>query len=173
LLYVDDNEIGTTPISTSFVFYGTRKITLVKDGYETLTVMQTFPTPWYEVMPLDFFSENVVPGEIRDQRTLDFQLKPQVPLSREQMMARAEELRRGSSRMPGMPGAPTNAAAPGAVVPGAGQPVVAPPQTPVQQQAPLQQPVVPQPVIQQPGAVETIPLPEGVGGQAVHALPGG
>src|ERR1700690_4113146 len=42
LVYVDDYEIGTTPVSASFTYYGTRKIRLVKDGYETLTVMQKF-----------------------------------------------------------------------------------------------------------------------------------
>jgi hypothetical protein len=46
LVYVDDYEIGNTPVSTDFVYYGTRKIRLVKDGYETLTVRQPFPVPW-------------------------------------------------------------------------------------------------------------------------------
>ena len=70
LLYVDDYEIGVTPVSTNFTYYGTRKIRLVKDGYETLTVMQSIPPPWYEYVPLDFVSENFVPGQIRDQRTV-------------------------------------------------------------------------------------------------------
>ncbi|NCY03200.1 MAG: PEGA domain-containing protein [Planctomycetia bacterium] len=52
LVYVDDYQIGTTPVSTDFIYYGTRKIRLVKDGYETLTVRQPFPIPWYEVFPL-------------------------------------------------------------------------------------------------------------------------
>ena len=51
LVYVDDYQIGTTPVSNDFVYYGTRKIRLVKDGYETLTVRQPFPIPWYEVFP--------------------------------------------------------------------------------------------------------------------------
>ena len=95
LLYVDDYEIGTTPVSTSFTYYGTRKIRLVKDGYETLTVMQPFPTPWYQYTPIDFVAETLVPGQIRDQRTLDFQLKPQAVVPAEQLVARAEQLRRG------------------------------------------------------------------------------
>lgn len=32
LVYVDDYQIGTTPVSTDFIYYGTRKIRLVKDG---------------------------------------------------------------------------------------------------------------------------------------------
>jgi hypothetical protein len=95
LLYVDDYEIGTTPVSLPFTYYGTRKIRLVKDGYETLTVMQPIPAPWYEFFPMDFVSENFVPGQIRDQRTLDFQLRPQAVVPTEQLLSRAEGLRRG------------------------------------------------------------------------------
>ena len=95
LLYVNDYEIGATPVSLPFTYYGTRKIRLVKDGYETLTVMQPIPAPWYEFFPMDFVSENFVPGQIRDQRTLDFQLRPQVVVPTEQLLSRAEGLRRG------------------------------------------------------------------------------
>ena len=95
LVYVDDYEIGTTPISTPFLYYGERKIRLVKDGYQTLTVMQPVPAPWYEIPPLDFVSENLVPGEIRDQRDLSYQLVPQAVVPTEQLLGRAEELRGG------------------------------------------------------------------------------
>ena len=93
LVYVDDYEIGTTPISHNFTYYGTRKIRLVKDGYETLTVMQPIAAPWYQIPPLDFFSENLVPGEIRDRRTLTYQLRPQMVVPPDQLLGRAESLR--------------------------------------------------------------------------------
>lgn len=93
LVYVDDYKIGATPVSHNFIYYGTRKIRLVKDGYETLTVMQSIPMPWYEIPPLDFVSENFVPGEIRDHRTITYQLTPQCVAQRDQLLARAEGLR--------------------------------------------------------------------------------
>ena len=77
LAYVDDNEVGLTPVAISPIYYGSRKIRLVKDGYETLTLIQSVPPPWYEIPPLDFFSETLVPGTIRDVRTFDYQLRPQ------------------------------------------------------------------------------------------------
>jgi hypothetical protein len=97
LVYVDDQPtpIGLTPVSHDFIYYGTRKFRLVKDGYETLTVMQSIPPPWYQYVPLDFVTENFVPGEIRDQHYLDFQMRPQMVVPPEQLLARAEELRRG------------------------------------------------------------------------------
>ncbi|MBW8884084.1 MAG: PEGA domain-containing protein, partial [Planctomycetia bacterium] len=56
-VFIDDQEIGTTPCSASYVYYGTRKITLMKDGYRTETVFQKIPPPWYEISPLDFMAE--------------------------------------------------------------------------------------------------------------------
>ncbi len=93
MVYIDDYEIGPTPVSVPYTYYGTRKIVLVKDGFETLTVMQEIPAPWYQWFPLDFFSENVVPVEIRDQRTVDFNLVPKLMLPRESVRQRGEELR--------------------------------------------------------------------------------
>lgn len=93
VVYVDNQEIGTTPISTDFIYYGTREIRLVKDGYETLTVMQPVTTPWYEIPPLDFVSENFVPGEIRDQRTFTYNLVPQMVVPTDILINRAEQLR--------------------------------------------------------------------------------
>jgi hypothetical protein len=96
LVYVDDQEIGTTPVSTAFTYYGTRKIQLMKDGYETLTVKQRFFPPWYEFPVLEFFSENLWPFEVRDEHLLNFQLQPQQILPSERLLQRAEDLRIGA-----------------------------------------------------------------------------
>ena len=110
LVYVDDYEIGTTPISHDFIYYGKRKIRLVKDGCETLTVMQSIPPPWYQIPPLDFVTENMIPGEIRDSRTLSYQLDPQRIVPPEQLLSRAENLRRSAQAATGrarlLPSAP-------------------------------------------------------------------
>ncbi len=65
-VWVNDQEIGKTPISKNIVYSGTYKIRCEKDGNETTTVMHQVRTPWYLYPGLDFFSENFVPGEIRD-----------------------------------------------------------------------------------------------------------
>jgi hypothetical protein len=100
LVYVDDYQVGTTPVSTDFVYYGTRKVRLVKSGYETLSVLQPIPTPWYEYPGLDFISENLVPGEIRDERVVDYQLQPQMVVPSPQLLDRAENLRHGAMGPP-------------------------------------------------------------------------
>jgi hypothetical protein len=145
LLYVDDYPIGTTPCSTNFTYYGTRKIRLVKDGFETLTVMQSIPAPWYEYTPFDFVAENFVPGQIHDQRTLDFRLMPQVVVPTEQLLGRAEGLRRGVHTATGT----TPQLTPGGV----------------------RGPTAVGPAAAQPASPEPITAPPGVGGQPVHPLP--
>jgi hypothetical protein len=97
LVYIDDQEIGTTPVSTPFTYYGTRKFRVVKDGYETVTAYQRFPAPWYQVPPLDFVSENLLPHPMRDERVVDFQLEPQRVVPMRELLTRADELR-GSVR---------------------------------------------------------------------------
>ncbi|OHB68567.1 MAG: hypothetical protein A2V70_18130 [Planctomycetes bacterium RBG_13_63_9] len=148
-VYVDDYPIGTTPISANFTYYGKRKIRLVKDGYETLTVLQPIPTPWYEIPPLDFVSENLIPREIRDHRTLSYQLTPQMVVPMEQLKARAEQLRHGVR--------PAGVAAPWQVAPGAALgPAAGTPE-----------------MIAAPAGAEPIATPPGVGGQPVYPLPPG
>ncbi len=160
LVYVDDYEIGVTPVSTSFIYYGTRKIRLVKDGYETLTVMQSIPSPWYEYVPLDFVSENFVPGQIRDQRVLDFQLKPQMLVPTDQLLQRAEQLRRGVHPAPSVVAPAGGAVRPPAVgPPGPGEMVPAP-----QGMAPAPQGMAPAPQ-------GMAPAPQGIGGQPLYPLP--
>jgi len=95
-VYVDEYEVGTTPVAHSFTYYGTRKIRLVKDGYETLTVMQPIRAPWYEIPPLDFVSENLIPGKLYDPHVLEYRLTPQMVVPTEQLLGRAEGLRRGT-----------------------------------------------------------------------------
>lgn len=93
LAFVDDQEIGVTPVSIPFTYYGTRKVQLFRDGYETLTVKQPFPAPWYEIPPLDFFFENLWPFEKRDERIVDFDLPPEQVVPNEKVIERAEMLR--------------------------------------------------------------------------------
>ncbi|MEW4452587.1 PEGA domain-containing protein [Bremerella sp. JC817] len=93
VLYVDNQEIGVTPVATDYTYYGTREIRLEKDGYEPVVQLHEFKTPWYQYPGLDFVSENLVPWEIRDQRELDFEMVPLRIIPPEELRARAEQLR--------------------------------------------------------------------------------
>jgi PEGA domain len=134
LVYVDNQQIGTTPCSVDFTYYGTREIRLIKPGFETLTVNQPIPTPWYEYPPLDFISENLVATKIRDNRTVTYNLAPQVLVPTQELVDRASQLRQDALQYPVAQAGATAplVVAPGApvIVPGpapASAPVVAPP----------------------------------------------
>ena len=45
---VNNEEIGRTPVSRSFTFYGDRDITLILDGYKTQRVIQPIKSPWFD-----------------------------------------------------------------------------------------------------------------------------
>lgn len=130
LVYVDDYELGTTPVSHDFVYYGTRNIKLVKDGYETLTVRQPFPVPWYQYFPLDFVTENLLPWEVRDERVVDLAMVPAASVPAESVVARAEQARLAAGSLP--------PASQPQVVPIPTQPIPAPAPSmpPIQQYAP-------------------------------------
>lgn len=98
MVFVDERRIGVTPVSTSFTYYGTRNVQLVKDGYETVTEKHRFFPPWYQYPVIDFFAENVWPFEVRDERTLDFDLPPQKSIPPTQVLERAEQLRGDAQR---------------------------------------------------------------------------
>ena len=94
LVYVDNiYEIGTTPISFDFIYYGTRKIKLVKSGFETVEDEVTIKAPAYQLFPIDFFVENLYPAEIKDHRHLTYQLQPQLITPTDQLLQRADSLR--------------------------------------------------------------------------------
>ena len=92
-VFVDDQEVGTTPCSSGYVYYGTRKITVIKDGYKTETLYHKFSPPWYQIPPLDFVTENLTGQEIRDERIVDVTLAPQEVVPEGALRSRAEGLR--------------------------------------------------------------------------------
>lgn len=124
IVYVDNERVGTTPCAVNYVYYGTRKIRLIKDGFETLVVKQPLPTPWYEVPPLDFVSDVLVPWEIRDVRDATYRLQPQLMVAPEHLLARAEALRVRTQQgtvLPAGPPPPNSPAAGAETLPPSGQ----------------------------------------------------
>lgn len=96
LVLMEGREVGYTPVSVDFTYYGTREITLIKDGFETLTVKQPVRTPWYQYPGLDFFSDNLLFTRITDRHQFSFNLQPKQIPSSQNLLNRAEELRNQS-----------------------------------------------------------------------------
>ena len=93
LAYVDGQEVGVTPVSTGFTFYGDRKIRLIKDGYETVTLVQPIRAPWWDSLFLEFITENLWPFTLRDERDYRYDLPPQLNVTGDELLQRAHKLR--------------------------------------------------------------------------------
>src|SRR5262245_54406095 len=157
LVYVDNQQIGTTPCSVDFTYYGTREIRLVKPGFETLTVNQPIPAPWYQYPPLDFISENLVGSKIRDNRTVTYNLAPQVIVPTQELVDRANQLRQDTLQFPVTPAGAAVPVGPPTVVPAA--PVIVP--------APA-----PAPTIAPPTSVQRLPNVTPTSAIELNAQPG-
>jgi len=92
-VYLDGKEIGRTPFSTNFVHYGKREFRVVKQGYETKTVLMPVSAPWYQWVGLDFVSEVLLPGKLTDHKYYEFDLQPEKIVPGSEIVARAEEFR--------------------------------------------------------------------------------
>jgi len=100
LAYVNGEEIGTTPVSRSFTYYGDREITLVQDGFETQRVVTPVKAPWWDNLFTEFFSENLIPWTIRDERDMTFQMVPNQALADDDLKDRASIFRQESQAGP-------------------------------------------------------------------------
>ncbi len=91
LVYVSDVEVGRTPVTLPFTWYGDYDVILRRDGYETLKTHADINAPWYEVPPLDLFSA-LAPWTYHDQRYLHYELEKLDPPTEEELIERAERL---------------------------------------------------------------------------------
>jgi hypothetical protein len=93
IVQVNGKTVGATPVDVPFDYYGDYQITILRDGYQTLTVKQPVPAPWYEYFPLDFVSEHLIPFSIRDIRRLPYTLQPLQEVPPEYLKQQAEQFR--------------------------------------------------------------------------------
>lgn len=100
LVVVNNEEIGRTPVSRNYTYYGDRDITLMLDGYQTQRVIQPMKAPWYDNYLTEFFSECVVPVTIRDERDFTYKMQPATVPKYEELLNRGEGLRSQAQTIP-------------------------------------------------------------------------
>jgi len=93
LVVVNGEEIGRTPVSKSFTYYGDRDVTLMLDGYQSQRLIQPVKAPWYDNIVTEFFTENLVPYTFRDERDFRYVMAPASVPATNDLMGRAESLR--------------------------------------------------------------------------------
>jgi hypothetical protein len=92
--WLNEQEVGKTPLTVPFTWYGTYGVRLEAAGYEMLVTTAKVGAPYYEWIPLDLFAETVVPGIKHDDHQFRFALRKAEPVEANALRERAEGLRR-------------------------------------------------------------------------------
>jgi hypothetical protein len=93
LVFLNDEEIGTSPVTVSFEWYGDYWVRISKEGYETLNTHHLLKGPWYDGFPFDFFAQIISPDRIVDSYEWTFELEPKKQITREELIQNAEKLK--------------------------------------------------------------------------------
>ena len=92
LVTLNDEEIGISPVTVSFQWYGDYWVRITKDGYENLNTHRLLKGPWYDHFPFDFFAQIINPNRTVDSYEWTFSLEPKKQISREELIQAAEKL---------------------------------------------------------------------------------
>lgn len=93
LVTLNDEQIGVSPVTVPFNWYGNYGIRITKDGYETLDTTRRLKAPLHDYPPFDFFAQVLYPGRIVDSYEWTFELEPRTYPTREQVLQDAKALR--------------------------------------------------------------------------------
>jgi hypothetical protein len=75
LVYMNDQELGRTPIRRDFFLYGKYDTQVRADGYQTLKTTTAVNPPIYQWIPIDVLAE-ILPIPFHDVQHFTFTLKP-------------------------------------------------------------------------------------------------
>ncbi len=75
LVYVNDQLKGESPVTYDFMWYGTHRVTLRKDGFERLDDQKLLRAPVYFWIPFDLAFE-LIPFRMHDIREWSYTLTP-------------------------------------------------------------------------------------------------
>jgi len=93
LITLNDEQIGVSPVTVSFNWYGDYRVRAGKEGFETLETHRELKAPLHDRFPFDFFMNVLYPGRIVDEYEWTFELPPRQDLTREQLLEQADALR--------------------------------------------------------------------------------
>jgi hypothetical protein len=91
---LNDREIGRTPATVEFTWYGDYDVIFRKDGFTTLKTHVQLDRPLYQYFPLDLFAELLWPGELHDHHEAPMAMLVEAPpVTGDALIERAMQLR--------------------------------------------------------------------------------
>ena len=94
LIILNDEEIGTSPVTVSFEWYGDYWVRISKEGYESLNTHRPLKRPLHDRPLFDFFAQIINPNRIVDSYEWTFPLEPRKQITREELIQAAEKLKK-------------------------------------------------------------------------------
>ena len=98
LVWVNDREVGRTPVEFEFLYYGEYDLRLEKGGYEPIMTTRWAKTPVWELPVVDLFAEVVAPNR-ESNVCWEFELEPRND-NADLLLYRAKRFRRLSKEKP-------------------------------------------------------------------------
>ena len=93
VVYLNDEEVGTSPVTVPFTWYGEYDVVIRKEGLKTVKTSRKAKAPIYQWPPLDLFFECLWPFDLVDRHQWDFELAVQEPTDPNALIERARSLR--------------------------------------------------------------------------------
>ena len=90
LIHLNDEEIGRSPVTVPFEFYGTYDVRIEHEGYKTLHTGAEAVGPWWELPVVDLVAEM---GDRRVEIEWDFKLEANEEVDPVELLKRARKLR--------------------------------------------------------------------------------
>lgn len=96
--YLDGEKVGTTPCEVPYTWYGTRLLVLELRGFNLVRQEVVLNPPWWQILPIDFITDVLIPMTIRDRLSVSYRLDPApaTPEEVDAVLERADELRKRS-----------------------------------------------------------------------------
>jgi hypothetical protein len=94
-VWLNDEEIGTTPVTVDFNWYGDYRVRIEKSGYAIINTHKKLKPPFYDRFPIDFFAQHLWPRRIVDTYTWNYELAPYQAPDPEELVKAANAAKAG------------------------------------------------------------------------------
>jgi len=98
IVRLNDEEIGTSPVTVNFNWYGDYRIQCIKPGYEILNTHRLLEAPTHDRFPFDFFYGVLYPKTIVDEYEWTFDLTPYQAPDRQALIEQAQAMKNKALR---------------------------------------------------------------------------
>ena len=91
---LNDEEVGLSPVTVSFNWYGDYNVRITKAGYETLKTHRAMKRPMRDKFPFDLFTHILSSKQIVDKYEWTFELEEKKEVARDTLIQNAESLKK-------------------------------------------------------------------------------